>query len=121
LAALKTLASLLEQVVLWGFLAAAVIFSGLSIGMAAIFRAMSRSCRHTPILGHAAHVSEADDKRRAAMRARKKVHDRLKPHLAAEDDFELVTGEAHPRSGQWDFGKDGKSWFARVTPRDLRK
>lgn len=70
---------------------------------------MSRSRQHTPIFGHARSASEKDDKQRAAMRVRKFVHDRLKPHAVADDSFDLAEFVEHPRSGQWCFAKDGKS------------
>ncbi len=83
--------------------------------------AMSRSRRHTPIMGITNSKSEKDDKQRAAMRVRKKVHDRLKPHLAGDEDFEIAAAAEHPRSGQWTFAKDGKLYRAKATPRDMRK
>jgi hypothetical protein len=82
---------------------------------------MSRSRRHTPILGITLAASEKDDKQRAAMRARKKVHDRLKPRLAGDEDFEIENVVEHPRSGQWTFAKDGKRYWAKATARDMRK
>jgi hypothetical protein len=82
---------------------------------------MSRSRRHTPIFGHAIGSSEKDDKQRAAMRERKKAHDSLKPHLASDTDFDMANFTEHPRSGQWTFNKDGKSYRNRATSRDMRK
>lgn len=83
--------------------------------------AMSRSRRHTPILGITNSQSEKDDKQRAAMRVRKKVHDRLKPHIACDDDFDIPAVVEHPRSGQWTFARDGKHYWAKATARDMRK
>ena len=84
-------------------------------------RAMSRSRRPTPILGITLAASEKDDNQRVAMRARKKAHDRLKPHLAEDADFEIENVVEHPRSEQWTFAKDGKHDRAKATARDLRK
>lgn len=82
---------------------------------------MSRSHRHTPISGITLAESEKDDKQWAAMRVRKKVHDRLKPHLAGDEDFDIPAVVEHPRSGQWTFAKDGKYYWAKATARDMRK
>ena len=82
---------------------------------------MSRSRRHKPIMGITNSKSEKDDKQRASMRERKKMKDRIKPHLAANEDFEVVNYVAHPRSGQWVFAKDGKSYWNRATLKDMRK
>lgn len=82
---------------------------------------MSRSRRHTSIMGITLSESEKDDKQRAAMRVRKKVHDRLKPHLAGDEDFDIPALVEQPRSGQWTFAKDGKHYWAKATARDLRK
>ena len=82
---------------------------------------MSHSRRHKPILGITKSKSEKDDKQRASMRERKKMKDKINPHLAADEDFDVVNYAAHPRSGQWVFAKDGKSYWNRVTAKDMRK
>ena len=82
---------------------------------------MSRSHRHKPIMGITNSKSEKDDKQRASMRERKKMKDRIKTHLAADEDFDVVNYAAHPRSGQWMFAKDGKFYWNRATLKDMRK
>ena len=68
-----------------------------------------------------AQLVNKDDKQRASMRERKKMKDMTKPHLAVDEDFDVVDYVAHPRSGQWVFAKDGKSYWNRATPKDMRK
>ena len=82
---------------------------------------MSRSRRHVPIIGHARSKSEKDDKQRASMIARKRLHNQLSPQTAAVEDFDLQISKDHPRSGQWTFAKDGKSYYKRATEKDMRK
>ena len=82
---------------------------------------MSRSRRHVPIMGHAKSKSEKDDKQRASMTARKRLHNQLNPQTASAEGFDLQTGEDHPRSGQRTFAKDGKGYYKRATEKDMRK
>lgn len=82
---------------------------------------MSRSLRHIQITGITCAKSDKDDKRRAAMRERKKLNDGIKPHTAAGEDFDVADYIEHPRSGQWSFAKDGKVFRQHPWPEMMRK
>ena len=82
---------------------------------------MSRSRRHSPIIGNTMSKSEKDDKQRAAMRERKRMSDVIKPYLAVEADFDVVEFTEHPRSGGWSFAKDGKHYLRRQDAKAMRK
>lgn len=82
---------------------------------------MTRSHRHTRIVGHAIASSEKYDKQAAARRERKTVKDHLKPHIADEPDFDIEEHCYHPRSGQWTFSKDGKGYIGNRNAKLMRK
>jgi hypothetical protein len=84
---------------------------------------MSRSRRKTPVRGITSSDSESYDKRSAAQRGRKWLHDHLSPEAAGDPDFDLPAYE-HPRSGGFAFTKDGKFWFGnsrRLNPKALMR
>jgi hypothetical protein len=81
---------------------------------------MSRSCRKTPIIGFAHSDSEKADKERAHRRTRRSVKSAIS--ITARQDAEVVPTEPdHPRSGQWNFAKDGKRWVGGRDPKRVRK
>lgn len=82
---------------------------------------MSRSRRHTPIIGHTSSESEKYDKQSASRRERKWVADHLKERDATAEDFQSSLTREHPRSGGWTFAKDGKSYIGSRFPKLLRK
>lgn len=69
---------------------------------------MSRSLRKTPIFGHTAARTEADDKRLWHKRWRSRERDQL-ASLGPEGDPFPVHRQAV--SSTWDMAKDGKHWF----------
>ena len=76
---------------------------------------MSRSYRRTPIFGNATAASEKQDKRitsgifRATERAQ----------IAAGE--EAVIERRREALNPWSMAKDGKNWWSRATPKDMRK
>jgi hypothetical protein len=81
---------------------------------------MSRSFRKTPITGVTTAASEKDDKAKAHRRDRQAVKSRLKA-VIADNPEHAVQGREHPRSGQWNFAKDGKKWVGARFPKAMRK
>lgn len=75
---------------------------------------MSRSRKRTPIFGNAASRSEREDKRVAAKRMR--ALERQALHHGAEPPTKHEAFDM-----EWCGGKDGKRWWARVKPEDMRK
>jgi hypothetical protein len=71
---------------------------------------MSRSMRHSPLVPATNTESEKTEKRLAHQRERKWVHDHLKPTLASDEDFDMVTYHEHPHSGSDTFAKQGKAF-----------
>ena len=82
---------------------------------------MSRSRRHTPIVGITMSESESDDKRLAARRERCFVREHLNSSRASDPEFDLVMYAAHPRSGGHVFAKDGKVYFGNSQLWDIAK
>lgn len=77
---------------------------------------MARSRKKTPKLGFSTSASEKDDKRRYHRGERHAA----KTKLNVDPDVPLEeTG--HPRSGTWDFAKDGKHWVKAPRAKDMRK
>ncbi len=74
---------------------------------------MSRSRRKTPVTGIATSISEKDDKRMAAGRARAQSRQAL---LAAPG--EVLAPVRHQSGNPWAFGKDGKRYWR---AEDLRR
>lgn len=71
---------------------------------------MSRSKRKTPKLGITTAESEKADKVAAHRRTRHAA--KIAVHVSAhKDDVGAVAEDEHPRSGQWQFAKDGKRWL----------
>lgn len=68
---------------------------------------MSRSKRKAPFFPRTTSVSEKDDKRLAHRKERAYARDAL-GQLDHEEEIEPYT--EHPRSGQWVFDKDGKTY-----------
>lgn len=81
---------------------------------------MSRSFRKTPIIGITTARSEKQDKAKAHRRDRQAVKSVLKAAIADEPE-NAVQGREHPRSGQWNFAKDGKRWVGNRFPKEMRK
>ena len=77
---------------------------------------MTRSRRKTPKLGFSTSTSEKKDKQRYSRGQRHSA----KTKLAAAPD--APPGETeHPRSGTWDFAKDGKRWVKAPGTKAMRK
>jgi hypothetical protein len=75
---------------------------------------MSRSVKKTPKRGNTGAKSEKSDKREANRKFRRTNKAKVK------------TGDAKPKtikelSNVWNFGKDGKRFLSRPSPKDLRK
>lgn len=77
---------------------------------------MSRSRRKTPVLPFSSAASEKEDKALAARRARRAVKVNLETQLEAGG-----AEPEHRRSGQWNFGKDGKRWVEDPPEKRMRK
>ena len=82
---------------------------------------MSRSRRKTPIAGITSSESESPDKKLAAQRERKWLHNRLSPQTASDPNFDLPLQQAHPKSGGWAFAKDGKHYWGNSKRVNLAK
>jgi hypothetical protein len=78
---------------------------------------MSRSLRKVPISGITTAKSEADWKAKAARKLR--VATRLS--LSQQAKGEALSGKRWEVSNRWDGPKDGKSWFGKAYPKDMRK
>ena len=74
---------------------------------------MSGSRRKTPILGHTTCESEKDDKVLAHRAERRAVK------IALLEGDEIPPPEAF--GDPWKAGKDGKFWWAKAKPKDMRK
>lgn len=72
---------------------------------------MSRSFRHTPIIGNAG-TSDKDCKRKANRYARKAVRHKLSVTLTTEGDFDaLVLPLLREVSNVYNFAKDGRHYM----------
>jgi hypothetical protein len=70
---------------------------------------MSRSRRKTPKVAITSAHTEKADKVKAHRRGRHAT--RIAVQAAArEGEDAVVADDEHPRSGQWQFAKDGKRW-----------
>jgi hypothetical protein len=78
---------------------------------------MSRSRRKTPIFGHTTARSDAEWKAMAARSLRHKV----KAHLKHTLDGDRFAGKRWDVVNPWSSQKDGKCWWGKATPRDMRK
>lgn len=81
---------------------------------------MSRSFRKTPITGITTAASEKHDKAKAHRRDRQAVKSLLKAAVASDPEH-AAQGREHPRSGQFNFAKDGKQWIGDRFPKEMRK
>ena len=81
---------------------------------------MSRSFRKTPIIGITTAESEKDDKAKAHRRDRQAVKSSLKTAIAEDSEYAVQSRE-HPRSGGFNFAKDGKRWVGARFPKEMRK
>jgi hypothetical protein len=71
---------------------------------------MSRSRRKTPKMGRTTAVSEKADKVAAHRRARRAT--KVATDVVARECEDVPVLEVdHPRTGDWEFAKDGKPWF----------
>ncbi len=78
---------------------------------------MSRSRRKTPIFGHTKAKSDAEWKKKAARKLRK----RQKQHLEATLDGDGFAGKRWDVENPWSASKDGKHYWSKATPKDMRK
>jgi hypothetical protein len=78
---------------------------------------MSRSRRKTPIFGNATAKSDAEWKAKAARKLRRKV----KQHLESTHDGDGFAGKRWDAVNPWSTEKDGKHYWKRATPKDMRK
>ncbi len=78
---------------------------------------MSRSRRKTSIFGHTKAKSDAEWKKKAARKLRK----RQKRHLEATLDGDGFAGKRWDVENPWSAPKDGKHYWSKVTPKDMRK
>lgn len=79
---------------------------------------MSRSYRHTPVMGNAGTRSEQWDKAHGQRKLRMRVRQWLRHRRWSA----LPTPGLRQVSDVWGFAKDGKHWFdARGRLKDLRK
>lgn len=78
---------------------------------------MSRSRRKTPIFGHTTAQSDAEWKAKAARRLRH----RARQIIAATLDAAQLAGKRWEVVNPWDAPKDGKHWWGKAKPKDMRK
>lgn len=78
---------------------------------------MSRSRRKTPIFGHTAAESDHLWKKAAARRLRHRV----KQHLVATLDGDRFAGRPWDLESDWASQKDGKFYWNKASPKDMRK
>ncbi len=78
---------------------------------------MSRSRRKTPIFGHTKAKSDAKWKKKAARKLRKKQ----KQHLEVTLDGDRFAGKRWDVENPWSAPKDGKHYWSKATPKDMRK
>jgi hypothetical protein len=71
---------------------------------------MSRSRRKTPKKGITTAASEKAEKVKAHRRARRATKVATEVLTREGEDAPLLEVE-HPRTGSWQFAKDGKHWF----------
>jgi hypothetical protein len=78
---------------------------------------MSRSRRKTPIFGNTTAKSDAEWKAKAARKLRRKV----KQHLESTYDGDGFAGKRWDAVNPWSSEKDGKHYWTRAKPKDMRK
>ncbi len=78
---------------------------------------MSRSHRKTPIFGHTTAESDHDWKKKAA----RLLRHRVKQHLNATLDGDRFAGKRWELVDPWTSDKDGKHYWAKAGPREMRK
>jgi hypothetical protein len=78
---------------------------------------MSRSRRKTPIFGHTGAETDHPWKKAAARRLRRRV----KQHLTATLDGDGFAGKRWDLESDWQSNKDGKHWWDKAGPKDMRK
>ena len=81
---------------------------------------MSNSFRKTPIFGNASSPSEKGDKQTWHSRARAVERDKLR--LSGKRDYEEhITSIELDVSNNWSMAKDGKHYWAKAQPKQMRK
>ena len=78
---------------------------------------MSRSRRKTPIFGNTSAKSDHIWKKSVARRLRHRV----RQHLAATLDSDRFAGRPWDLDSDWSSEKDGKHWWAKAGPKNMRK
>jgi hypothetical protein len=78
---------------------------------------VSRSRRKTPIFGHTTAVTDHPWKKAAARRLRHRV----KQYLTATLDGDRIAGKPWDLESDWQSDKDGKHWWGKARPNDMRK
>ena len=78
---------------------------------------MSRSRRKTPIFGNTTAKSDAEWKKKAARKLRK----RQNQHLETTLDSDGFAGKRWDVENPWSAPKDGKHYWSKATPKDMRK
>ena len=78
---------------------------------------MSRSRRKTPIFGHTTAKSDHIWKKLVARRLRHRV----RQYLAATLDGDRFAGRPWDLDSDWSSQKDGKHWWGKAGPKDMRK
>jgi hypothetical protein len=78
---------------------------------------MSRSRRKTPIFGNTTAESDAEWKAKASRKLRHKV----KQHLNTTLDGDSFAGKRWDAVNPWDAPKDGKHYWTKAKPKDMRK
>ena len=78
---------------------------------------MSRSRPKTPIFGHTSAKSDHPWKKAAS----RKVRWRVKQALTATLDGDHFVGKRWELVNPWSSEKDGKHWWSKAGPKDMRK
>ena len=78
---------------------------------------MSRSRRKTPIFGNTTAKSDAQWKAKAA----RKLRHRVKQHLETTLDGDGFAGKRWDVENPWCAPKDGKHYWGKAKPKDMRK
>ena len=78
---------------------------------------MSRSRRNQPILGHTSAETDHPWKKQVSRRLRHRVKQALNQTL----DGDVFAGKPWDLDSEWSSAKDGKSYYAKVDPRRMRK
>jgi hypothetical protein len=78
---------------------------------------LSNSYRKTPIFGHTTATSDHAWKKMAS----RTLRHRVKQHLDATRDGDRFAGKRWDLVNPWTSDKDGKHYWAKAGPRDMRK